>query len=673
MSKATVLIVEDEAIVATDLTRKLQRLGYEVVGIASEGEEAVALALSLRPQLVLMDIRLEGSMDGIAAAEAIRSRYDVPVIYLTALSDAATLARAKLTDPFGYILKPFEERELAAQVQLALYKHQADRKIREQAEWLRVTLTSIGDAVITCDTQGRITFLNPVAEALTDWRSEEAMGQPLTSVFCFVNEHTGQTLEEPVTRVLREGRAVPLANHAALITRDGRTVPIEGSAASILDTAGQVIGAVLVFQDVTGRRRAEEALKESEDRFRALFDQAPIPYQSLDEDGCILMANQAWLDTLGYTRDEVVGKWFGSFLAAPCVGAFQERFPCFKGQGEVHGVEFEMLRKDGRHIFVSFDGRVGKKCDGSFKQTHCIFTDITTRRRMEEELRKSRDELELRVQERTAELDRSTEALRAERQRFSDVLNVLPVYVVLLTPDYQAPFANKVFRQRFGESRGLRCFEHLFDRSEPCEVCETYTALKTMKPHQWEWTGPDERIYSVLQALLDYSRISSKAEPMRSVDLNALLRDVIEDLDVRIAETAGAVEVEILPCIEADPHQMRQLFQNLIGNALKFHREGEKPVVRIATQPSNDGRTFEIRVEDNGIGFDDRSSERIFAPFHRLHGRSSGFEGTGMGLAICKKIVERHGGSITAKSAPGLGSTFIINLPAKQDSSKGVQ
>jgi two-component system cell cycle sensor histidine kinase/response regulator CckA len=263
MSQTTILIVEDEAIVAADLAGKLRQLDYEVAGIVAAGEEAVAQAGSLNPKLVLMDIQLEGPMDGIEAAQAIRRRHDVPVIYLTAHSDAATLARAKLTGPFGYILKPFEERELATQIELALYKHQTDRQLREQREWLRVTLTSIGDAVIATDGTGRISFANPMAESLTGWKVEEAMGRPVTDVFRIVNEQTDQPLEEPVARVLREGRAVALANHAALVTRDGRTVPVEDSAAPILDAAGQVIGAVLVFHDVTDKRRSQEALERS--------------------------------------------------------------------------------------------------------------------------------------------------------------------------------------------------------------------------------------------------------------------------------------------------------------------------------------------------------------------------------------------------------------------------
>jgi PAS domain S-box-containing protein len=265
MTKTTILVVENEAIVAMDLAAKLRQLGYEVAGTAAEGEAAVALACRLRPHLVLMDIRLEGPMDGIQAAEAIRSQYDVPVVYLTAHSDAATLGRAKLTGPFGYILKPFEERELAIQIEMALYQHQADRRLRQQREWLRVTLTSIGDAVIATDAGLRISFVNPVAESLTGWPAADAVGQPLTSVFRIINEQTGRPLEEPVTRALRERRVVALANHAALVTKDGRTVPIEDSAAPILDAAGQVIGAVLVFHDVTEKRRAVEALRKAHD------------------------------------------------------------------------------------------------------------------------------------------------------------------------------------------------------------------------------------------------------------------------------------------------------------------------------------------------------------------------------------------------------------------------
>jgi len=269
MTKTTVLIVEDEVIVAADLADMLGQLGYEVVGTAERGVEAIELAHCLKPDVVLMDIRLKGQMDGIEASEAIRNQVDLPVIFLTAHSDAATLERAKLGDPFGYILKPFEERVLLATIEMALHKHRSGRQLREQREWLRVTLTSIGDAVITCDTEGLVTFLNPVAEALSGWSIEDARSRPIREVFRLINEQTGQPTEDPVALVLREGRPKTLTNHTSLVTRDGHEIPVEDSAAPILDANGRVIGVVLVFHDVTEKRRAEEELRRAKDAAEA--------------------------------------------------------------------------------------------------------------------------------------------------------------------------------------------------------------------------------------------------------------------------------------------------------------------------------------------------------------------------------------------------------------------
>lgn len=270
MKNTRILLVEDEAIVAFDLSASLKRLGYEVAGVASTGEQAVALALELRPNLVLMDISLHGYMDGIEAAEAIHRRSDVPVIYLTAHSDADTFGRAKISAPFGYILKPFDERELALQVELALYKHQAERQIREQREWLRVTLASIGEAVIAGDADGRIRFLNPVAQQLTGWSEPEAMGRPLSSLLRVVSPRAGPKPTEPIGRVLREGVAVVLTDDTVLLAQDDRTVPVGGIASPIVNDAGQVVGTVLVLRDVTEKRDTERVLRESrEDLNRA--------------------------------------------------------------------------------------------------------------------------------------------------------------------------------------------------------------------------------------------------------------------------------------------------------------------------------------------------------------------------------------------------------------------
>jgi signal transduction histidine kinase len=159
--------------------------------------------------------------------------------------------------------------------------------------------------------------------------------------------------------------------------------------------------------------------------------------------------------------------------------------------------------------------------------------------------------------------------------------------------------------------------------------------------------------------------VTTKAQPYALVDLQAVVHEVISDLEARLDQTSGRVEVGDLPVIEADSLQMRQLFQNLIGNALKFHNKDVPPSIRVYS-PIPLSPYVEITVADNGIGFDLQYLDRIFKPFERLNGRSE-YEGTGMGLAICQKIVERHRGTITAASVPGEGSTFLISLPRKQN------
>src|SRR5256885_1318546 len=182
MGNARILVVEDERIVAKDIQNRLKSFGYTVPAIASSGEEAIKRAEEFLPDLVLMDLMLEGEMNGIEAAMKIRDLFGIPVIYLTAYADDSTLQRAKITEPFGYILKPFEERELYTTIEMAIYKHQMERQLKDKERWFAATLKCIGDGVIATDKERFITFMNPIAESLTGWRQDEALGKHLMEV-----------------------------------------------------------------------------------------------------------------------------------------------------------------------------------------------------------------------------------------------------------------------------------------------------------------------------------------------------------------------------------------------------------------------------------------------------------------------------------------------------------
>ncbi|MBF0538425.1 MAG: diguanylate cyclase [Nitrospirae bacterium] len=260
MSRVRIIIVEDEAIIASDLKMSLEGFGYEVVAMTSSGEQAVELALGCRPDLMLMDIVLRGDMDGIETANTIRAFIDVPIIFLTSHYDQQVLNRAKIIEPFGYMLKPYREEDLYVAIDMAIYKHRLQKRLRQTEQWLSTTLNSIGDAVITTDGYGCVTFINPVALMLTGLSSDNCIGGLLNDLVWFVDEDNGQRAEDPFGRVIKEKEVVHLHNHT-LNSKAGRVLPVSGSTAPIRDEHGKIIGVVLVFQDQSQSRKMEEELR----------------------------------------------------------------------------------------------------------------------------------------------------------------------------------------------------------------------------------------------------------------------------------------------------------------------------------------------------------------------------------------------------------------------------
>lgn len=257
MGQVKILVVEDEVIVARTIASQLNQLGYTVAGTASSGLVAIAKATETKPELVLMDIILKGDMDGITAADHIREQLGIPVIFLTAYRDDNTLQRAKVTQPFGYIVKPFTSKDLRVAIEIGLLKHQLERDLRENRDQLATLLNSMSDAVIATDEQGLVTFMNPASELLTGWQQADALGKDVSNIFHIVDEVTEATLENPVNKVLREQQVVYLKEFTSLITKDGRKVPIGDSASPIMGQTDQINGVVVVFWDLSERRQTE--------------------------------------------------------------------------------------------------------------------------------------------------------------------------------------------------------------------------------------------------------------------------------------------------------------------------------------------------------------------------------------------------------------------------------
>ena len=400
-------------------------------------------------------------------------------------------------------------------------------------------------------------------------------------------------------------------------------------------TPARMLGTKL---DITERKRAEEALKRSESMMSQAGGMASLgawglELKNLDD----LDKNPLhWSDEVyrifGYDPGSVEVTnalfWYhvhpddrqrvGSAVAE----ALKEKRP--------YRIEHRIIRRDGggrvvmEHAEVRFDGQ------GRPLEMVGAVQDITERKWMEEKLRKAHDELEFRVRERTEELIQ----LNRELQEFAFVAS----------HDLSEPLRKiQAFGSLLKEKSGDRLTEQERD----------YVS---------RMTGAATRMQELLEALLRYSRIETRGEDLKPTNLNEVVEDVASDLEIAIRELGAQMEIGRLPTVEGDSNQLRQLFQNLIANAVKYHRPDVKTVIRIYGEENGTGRVF---VEDNGIGFDESYLEKIFQPFQRLHGRNE-YPGIGMGLAICRKIVERHGGTITARSTPGKGSTFIVTLPVNR-------
>ena len=375
-------------------------------------------------------------------------------------------------------------------------------------------------------------------------------------------------------------------------------------------------------------QRANKELEASRKEFVDLYQFAPVAFVTVNEKGVIEQANAAAARMLAASEDFPAGGLFPLLVYPADQGVY---FSCLERialNSAAGSCELRLQGKDRRLVHVHLEA--SPKHDGQGR-THwrLALVDITQRKKFEEEL-------EIKVRERTAELARSNRELED--------------FAFVASHDLQEPlrkiqmFADLLKGANLKEERSRDYFERM--------------------------TKAAQRMQEMIEALLEYSRITTKARPFAPVSLNDAVKEALGYLQSRLQETGGRVSLEDLPTVEAEPSHMVRLFQNLLGNALKFHRDGEPPIIRIYAEPMGATRC-RVHVEDNGIGFDEKYLDRVFKPFERLVGRQ--YEGSGMGLAISRKIVERHGGNISARSTKGKGTSFIIELPLRQARGNGLE
>lgn len=438
----------------------------------------------------------------------------------------------------------------------------------------------------------------------------------------------------PLIRSMRHGEVV-VSEHIHFLRGDGTPGIMSTNSRPIFNVHGDIVAGVTVFEDITEQKRLERDLHQRERELRTLVENSPDAIVRYNEGLERLYVNPALERLYKIPASELEGK------VVKLVSVSETETVVYKSvlqkvfeTGKSESVYQDFVTEKGVKSFqIHLVPEISQ--EGGVDSVLAIGRDITELKKLQDEMRRANVELEQRVRERTAALERSNQAL----QEFAS----------MASHDLQEPL------------RKIQSFGGLLREKSKGRINEDASG------HLERMLAAAERMSNLIGDLLDYSRVTTKAKPFKAVNLNKLLQDVVSDLEFRVKKTDARIELEELPEIGADPTQMRQLFQNLIGNALKFCEE--KPLIKVYGG-INEGYA-EISVEDNGIGFDEKSLDRIFRPFQRLHGRSK-YEGAGIGLAIVQKIVERHSGSITARSAPGKGSTFTVRLPVSKNWEKPV-
>lgn len=643
---AKILVVEDEQIVALELKNRLIRMGHSVVGVVVSAEKAIEESRRLLPDLILMDIKLQGELDGIDAAVAIREELDSAIIYLTAFADETIVQRAKVTQPYGYILKPFHGRELHVVIEVSLYRHRAERALRESELWRLALLRSVGDAVVASDTADRVKFMNPLAETLTGWRESETIGVPLDEVFKIAEraEHrSGSWRDAPATNLIR---------------KDGSECPIEHELTAIRDPAGRGVpmGTVCVFRDISERRRirdrqrflavASGELASSLDREVVLARITSIIARSwtgwcvihlADVRGALRVGAFAHHDA---TTHAAVARLAGSAVrdqSATAVGDVARTGDAMQlndlagGDWPAHalGIAGPLAADLAAAAAIIVRLRARNQCLGTL-------TIASTRR--EHLIEQADVELAEELARRIAYgLDNAQ--LYADAQR-----------TTVMRDDVLAVVSHDLRNPLTTISMAAEQLFQLPEKLEPHRVMKNASAIKRNA----------ERMERLIDDLVDVGRVDTGwlSIELQRVSASSLVADALSTSEAIAAERSIRLVSPPFPDadVECDRGRVLQVLSNLIGNAVKFSPEGG--TIRIGGAPGRG--VFQFSVSDQGKGLPPDQLEHVFE--RHWQAPEAKHRGSGLGLYITKGIVDAHKGRIWVDSAQGQGCTFHFTI-----------
>jgi len=527
----------------------------------------------------------------------------------------------------------------------------AEETIRRASAYNRSLIEASLDPLVTINPDGTISDVNAATVNVTGFSRQELIGTDFSKYFT----EPGRA-KAGYEQVFRDGSVTDY--ELRIEHRDGRTTPVLYNATVFKDEHGTVAGVFAAARDITERKKAEEAARRASAYNRSLIEASLDPLVTINPDGTISDVNAATVKVTGFSRDTLIGTDFSKYFTEPdrAKAGYEQVFR----DGSVTDYGLEIRRTDGRITPVLYNATVYQDEAGKITGVFAAARDITERKRAEDALLLAYRELDDRVKERTIELQEANALLEkeiAERKATADELREkseelarsnleLQQFAYIASHDLQEPL------------RAISGFTELLEKRYKGQMDERADKYINFI------IDATKQMNQVIFDLLEYSRVQTKAHEFGLIDMNSSLKQALRNLQASIKEKEAIITADPLPNLSADGIQITQLFQNLIGNALKFQKPEATPKIHVSAREQGDAWIFS--VTDNGIGIDPKYTERIFKIFQRLHAKGE-YEGTGIGLAICRRIVERHRGEITVRSEPGVGSTFSFTLPSRYE------
>lgn len=655
MSRASerIFVVEDKALIAMEIRHRLERLGYVVCGEARRGEDALEQVPELRPDLILMDIRLAGALDGAETARRLRAHCAAPVVFLTTYEDDASLRQAEQAEPLGFLVKPFDERELHATIRMALYKSQMETRLREayrqledSAEFVQSILDAIPTEVGVLDETGRIVTVN---RAWQQFGWENGMPREFTmegvNYLEVCETATGEGAEDAavVAAGIREvlaGRRPSFAYEYRCDARRASDTPCWFLVRVNRYKSATGHHIVITHDDVSQVRHALAKASNTERTFASLAEVSPVGIYLSDAAGRIVSVNQQGAKIVGQPERACLGHGWRRTVDPADIDRVKACWLTAVRERRQFYSEFRFARPDNSWVWVIGQAKEITGPDGEVTGYIGTLTDITDRKRAEEALQRNNYELEARVRQRTLELEAAKESAERANHAKSEFLS-------RMSHELRTPL-NAILG--FGQllSERLRTGDNADDAREIVRAGRHLLSL----------------INEVLDlASIEAGRMSVKLDPVA-------LEQVVDECLRLVRPLAEQQGVELLApvgnrraCVRADTGRLQQVLLNLLSNAVKYNRAGG----RVMIHWEEESGTTTVYVSDTGPGIEMRDIDRLFQPFERLEAYQRGVEGSGIGLALSKRLIELMGGQIGVESRPGAGCVFWLKLQTSTD------